>query len=237
MTRFFIRFLGVEILLWGFGILVMPAPSAIVAMMAIGSWLLVAERMLREDALSWLSIAFEEGIHRLETDPRTLAVWIAGLVTLTFVLAFGRPIERQLWRTGNWGEPPWNRCSLVSRSSDRSLVQFRATVTAVGPGIVVIYATKRPLGESQEKWQIVDQNGLPVRPIGPPNGSSEGPLNGRILYFDDESLFAGEELRMTVDGSEVEFAWFGSVSDFSRVKRMSRSGRFGIEAAEIGRCD
>jgi hypothetical protein len=127
--RFLLRFIGVETLLWGFGVMFLPKPQLVVIVMTVGSLMLIGERCSRADCISVIERWFSKMTKRRGTKPIVVVWWMAFALSVTLYWGFHGIFEHAMWMTGNFGEPPFNRWMKVHDVSDGQILEFGTAVT------------------------------------------------------------------------------------------------------------
>jgi hypothetical protein len=179
----------------------LPAPESVVLLMAVGFFLIVLERLARDDAKAALARKFPNAIAYAELTPLELARWIAFASALAFLVSVGPFAERKLWGSGNFGEPPFNRSVVLREIKDpdgrkRMAIEFCAAYHNVGPSIYVKLGFDG-FGEASDfDWYA-----------GPPRIDELKERDIHVIEFDD--MFIRDNARVRDDGFAI---YFGDIS-------------------------
>ncbi len=135
----------------------LPHPQTLVLMMSVGAFLILAERLSRPDLWTKIDNRFSEAIQRLGgITSKVVSFWLAGLCSFGAYLVFGPIVENQLWASGNFGEPPWNRTVHVSWVDDSGgstiWVEFRASQVPVDGWNFLISVMPEIVEEGSSRW-------------------------------------------------------------------------------------
>src|SRR5688572_20208327 len=114
MTWFALRLLAAECLAFVLGLMFLPRPQVLVVVLYFAAGVLIADELRKRPRhkriARWLRRRWPNW--RVPWN-HWLAPWVAALIVVTTLLPAWPFIERALWDSGNFGEPPYNRYVVV----------------------------------------------------------------------------------------------------------------------------